>query len=119
MDAYQTIVNSRITLLLQRYSNPSPLSNKSCLSSTTATTSSTNGELRSALGRVYLQSGQIHKAETHFAVVAMDASVPGLTKVPNAAFVASARGDWVTASDVLHGLVEEDDANCAMCSIIR
>jgi len=119
MDAYQTIVNSRITPLLRRYSNPSPLSNKSCLSSTTATTSSTKGGLRSALGSVYLQSGQIDKAEAHFAVVAADASVPGPTKAPNAAFVASARGDWVTAGDVLRGLVEEDYANCAVCSIIR
>jgi len=77
-------------------------------------TSSTNGELRSALGRVYLQSGQIDKADAHFAVVAADANVPEPTKALNAAFVASARGDWVTAGDVLRGLVEEDDANYAV-----
>jgi len=42
---------------------------------TTTTTGSTNGELRSAPGRVYLQSGQIDKAEAHFAIVAADANV--------------------------------------------
>jgi len=60
---------------------------------------------------VYLQSGQIDKAEAHFAVVAADPSVPEPTKALNAAFVASAPGDWVMASEVLRGLVEEDDAN--------
>jgi hypothetical protein len=39
------------------------------------TTSSTNGKLRSALGRVYLQSGQNNKAEAYSTVVAADASV--------------------------------------------
>ena len=64
-------------------------------SSSSATT--TNGELRATLGRVYLQSGQIGEAEVHFAIVAADASVPEPTKGLNAAFVASARGDWEAA----------------------
>ena len=68
---------------------------------------------------MYLQSGQLDKAETHFAVVAADASVPEPIKALNAAFVASARGDWETAGEVLRGLVEEDDANYAVRSIIR
>ena len=83
-----------------------------------STTTTANGELRSALGRVYLQSGQIDKAEAHFALVAADASVPEPTKALNAAFVASARGDWDTAGEVLRGLVEEDDANYAVRSVI-
>jgi hypothetical protein len=60
---------------------------------------------------VYLQSGQIDEAEAHFAVVAADVSVPEPTKALNAAFVASARGDWDAAGEVWRGLVEEDDAN--------
>ena len=72
-----------------------------------------------ALGRVYLQSGQTDKAEAHFAVVTADASVPEPTKALNAAFVVSARGDWVTAGEVLRGLVEEDNATMPYASIIR
>lgn len=53
---------------------------------------STNSELRSVLGRVYLRSGQIGKAEAHLAVMAVDASVLDPTKVLNAAFVASVHG---------------------------
>ena len=63
---------------------------------------------------MYLQSGQIHEAEAHFAVLAADASVPEPTKALNAAFVASARGDWDAAGEVLRGLVEEDDGNYAV-----
>ena len=46
--------------------------------------------------------------------MAADASVPEPIKAFNAAFVASARGDWDTAGEVLRGLVEEDDANYAV-----
>jgi len=63
--------------------------------------SNTNGELRLALGRCASKSGQIGKAEAHFAIVAVDASVPEPTKALNAALVASARGDWVTAGQGL------------------
>ena len=66
-----------------------------------------------------LQSGQIGEAEAPFAVVAADASMPEPTKALNAAFVASARGDWDAAGEVLRGLVEEDDANYAVRSIIH
>ena len=47
------------------------------------------------------KSGQIGKAEAHFAVVAVDVSMPEPTKALNAAFVASVRGDWVTAGQGL------------------
>jgi hypothetical protein len=48
--------------------------------------------------------------------VTADAGVPEPTKALNAAFVASARGDWDAAGEVLRGLVEEDDANYAVRS---
>lgn len=70
--------------------------------------------MRSALGRVYLQAGQLDQAETHFAVVAADLSAPETTKALNAAFLASARGEWDTAGTLLRGLVEQDDANYAV-----
>jgi len=63
--------------------------------------SNRNGELRLVLGRCASKSGQIGKAEAHFAIVAMDTSVPELTKALNATFVASACGDWVTAGQGL------------------
>ena len=40
--------------------------------------------------------------------------MPEPTKGLNAAFVASARGDWDAAGEVLRGLVEEDDGNYAV-----
>lgn len=42
---------------------------------TTTTITTTNGELRSALGRVFFQSAQINKAETYPTIVAADASL--------------------------------------------
>ena len=45
--------------------------------------------------------------------------MPGSTKALNAAFVASARGDWVAAAELLRALVEEeDDANYAVRRVI-
>jgi Tfp pilus assembly protein PilF len=90
----------------------SPSSSPSSTSSSSTTTM--GGELRSALGRVYLQSGQLDKAEAHFAQVAADPNVPEASKALNAAFVASARGDWPAAGEILRRLVEEDDANYAV-----
>jgi hypothetical protein len=69
---------------------------------------------------VYLQAGQLDQAEAHFAAVAAaaddddDADAPETTKALNAAFLASARGDWDTAGTLLRGLVEQDDANYAV-----
>ena len=63
--------------------------------------SNTNGKLCLVLGRCASKSGQISKAEAHFAIVAVDASMPKLTKVLNATFVVSAYGDWVTAGQGL------------------
>jgi len=55
-----TTVNSRTTPQPSRYSSFLPSNNKRG-HQTTTTTGCTNGELRSALGRVYLQSGQIDR----------------------------------------------------------
>jgi len=75
----------------------------------------TNSELRSALGRVYLQAGQLDQAEAHLAAVAADPSAPEPTKALNAAFLASARGDWDKAGELLRGLlVVQDDVNYAV-----
>jgi len=63
--------------------------------------SNMNGKLRLALGRCASKSGQIGKAEAHFAIVAVDASMPKPTKALNAAFVVSVRGDWVIAGQGL------------------
>ena len=52
-------------------------------------------------------------------IVAASASVLESTKVLNAAFVASAHGDWDKAGEVFCGLVEEDDANYAVRSTIH
>jgi tetratricopeptide (TPR) repeat protein len=82
-------------------------------SSSSSTSTNTNSELRSALGRVYLQAGQLDQAEAHFAAIAADANAPETTKALNAAFLASARGDWEAAGTLLYGLVEQDDANYA------
>jgi Flp pilus assembly protein TadD len=87
--------------------------------------SSTNSELRSALGRVYLQAGQLDRAEAHFTAIATadagaGADAPESTKALNAAFLASARGDWDAAGTLLRGLVEQDDANYAVrCVVVR
>ncbi|KAH9000341.1 hypothetical protein EDB92DRAFT_1789692 [Lactarius akahatsu] len=71
-------------------------------------------ELRAALGRVYLQAGQLEKAEEHFAAVAADASgALESTKALNAAFLASARGEWDVASEILRELFAQDDSNYA------
>ena len=82
----------------------------------------TSSELRSALGRVYLQAGQLDQAKRHFEVVGAtlgattdkdddddDAKVvvvPESTKALNAAFMASACGEWETAGTILRGLVD-------------
>jgi tetratricopeptide (TPR) repeat protein len=85
----------------------------------------TSAELRAALGRVYLQAGQLDRAEAHFAAVAAAAADDGTlesTKALNAAFLASARGEWDAASEILRELFAQDDTNYAasimpICSV--
>ena len=79
--------------------------------------------MRAALGRVYLQAGQLDRAEAHFAAVAAAAAtaeddVGGgaleSTKKLNAALLASARGEWDAASEILRELFAQDDTNYAV-----
>ena len=80
--------------------------------------------MRAALGRVYLQAGQLDRAEAHFAAVAAAAEddveddVGGgaleSTKKLNAALLASARGEWDAASGILRELFAQDDTNYAV-----
>ena len=72
--------------------------------------------MRAALGRVYLQAGQLDRAEAHFVAVAAAADVPESTKALNKAFLASARGEWDAAAVILRELFAEDDTNYAVSS---
>ncbi|KAF8482741.1 hypothetical protein DFH94DRAFT_378858 [Russula ochroleuca] len=78
------------------------------------TSANTNSEVRSALGRGYLQAGQLNQAEAHFAAISADTNAPETTQALNAAFLASARGDWEAAGTLLRELVGQDDANYAV-----
>jgi tetratricopeptide (TPR) repeat protein len=78
------------------------------------TSANTNSELRSALGRGYLQAGQLNQAEAHFAAITVDTNAPVTTKALNATFLASARRDWEAVGMLLRELVEQDDANYAV-----
>lgn len=73
----------------------------------------TSADLRSALGRVYLQAGQLDRAEAHFTAVEAEDDVPESTKALNKAFLASARGEWDEAAVILRGLFAQDDTNYA------
>lgn len=73
----------------------------------------TSADLRSALGRVYLQAGQLDRAEAHFTAVEAEDNVPESTKALNKAFLASARGEWDEAAVILRGLFAQDDTNYA------
>jgi lipopolysaccharide biosynthesis regulator YciM len=73
-----------------------------------------SADLRSALGRVYLQAGQLDRAEAHFAAVEAEEDVPESTKALNKAFLASARGEWDAAAVILRELFAEDDTNYAV-----
>ena len=65
---------------------------------------------------MYLQAGQLDRAEAHFVAVAAAADVPESTKALNKAFLASARGEWDAAAVILRELFAEDDTNYAVSS---
>ncbi|KAG1907894.1 uncharacterized protein F5891DRAFT_997619 [Suillus fuscotomentosus] len=67
--------------------------------------------IRSAVGRIYLQSGYLAQAEAHFAVVEGDASVPQTLKDMNAALLACAEGNWARADELLQALVQAEPDN--------
>jgi lipopolysaccharide biosynthesis regulator YciM len=63
---------------------------------------------------VYLQAGQLDRAEAHFTAVEAEDDVPESTKALNKAFLASARGEWDEAAVILRELFAEDDTNYAV-----
>ena len=67
--------------------------------------------LRSAVGRMYLQSGYISLAARHFAAVAEDPSADMSMKAMNEALQASAEGDWNTAADALRTALASNPEN--------
>ncbi|TRM65609.1 hypothetical protein BD626DRAFT_221310 [Schizophyllum amplum] len=67
--------------------------------------------LRSAVGRIYLQAGDVHAAERHFAAVAADPGADTAQKETNTAVLAAARGEWAEASEVLRGLLDREQDN--------
>jgi len=67
--------------------------------------------IRSAVGRIYLQSGYLAQAAAHFAVVEGDASVPQTLKDMNAALLACAEGNWTRADELLQALVQAEPDN--------
>ncbi|KAM6497132.1 hypothetical protein JOM56_007605 [Amanita muscaria] len=67
--------------------------------------------LRSALGRIYLQAGNLHLAARHFAAASKDPAVEPTMKEMNAALFACADGQWERASETLRGLLEKDAEN--------
>ncbi|GLB41938.1 putative regulation of kinetochore assembly [Lyophyllum shimeji] len=68
-------------------------------------------ELRSSIGRIYLQSGEIQAATEQFEIVAADPVARQELKDMNAGLLASAEGDWVRASSILEGIIAKDANN--------
>ncbi|KAF5383712.1 hypothetical protein D9615_003662 [Tricholomella constricta] len=68
-------------------------------------------ELRSSIGRIYLQSGDIETAAKHFEAVAADPAASQELKDMNAGLLASAEGHWVRAASLLETLIAKDANN--------
>ncbi|KAJ7654415.1 hypothetical protein DFH06DRAFT_513816 [Mycena polygramma] len=69
----------------------------------------TSPALRSAVARIYLQSGNLGMAAHHFLIVAEDPGALPATKDMNAALLAAAEGDWAQAAEILEGRVLVDN----------
>ncbi|KAG6865157.1 hypothetical protein C0991_004767 [Blastosporella zonata] len=67
--------------------------------------------LRSSIGRIYLQSGEIHRAAKHFEIVSADPSAGQELKDMNAGLLACAGGDWATASRLFEESITRDANN--------
>ncbi|KAF8630143.1 hypothetical protein AX15_003096 [Amanita polypyramis BW_CC] len=67
--------------------------------------------LRSAVGRMYLQGGNLHMAARHFSEVAKDPAAEPTMKDMNAALFACADGQWERATATLRLLLEKDAEN--------
>ena len=75
--------------------------------------------LRSSVGRIYLQGGNIPMATEHFSLVAADPNATETMKQMNAAILASAQGNWTEASDNLKAILEKDSENYVVCSSFK
>ncbi|KAK1221061.1 hypothetical protein PQX77_016107 [Marasmius sp. AFHP31] len=69
--------------------------------------------LRSAIARIYLQSGHLSMAKKHIDIVDKDPNAEQSLKDMNKAFLSSANGDWATAGQVLQSILEADSENFA------
>ncbi|KAF9266892.1 hypothetical protein L218DRAFT_1066581 [Marasmius fiardii PR-910] len=69
--------------------------------------------LRSAIARIYLQSGHLSMAKKHIDIVNEDPNAEQSLKDMNKALLASANGEWETASQVLQRILEDDSENFA------
>ncbi|KAF8634596.1 hypothetical protein AX17_004185 [Amanita inopinata Kibby_2008] len=67
--------------------------------------------LRSSIGRMYLQAGNLHMAARHFAAAAKDPAAEPAMKEMNSALFACADGQWERASETLRKLLERDAEN--------
>lgn len=72
--------------------------------------------LRSAIARIYLQSGYMTKALKHFAVVDADPQASQTDKDMNAAILACAQGEWERAGNLCKKLLEADPEDFAVSS---
>ncbi|KAG6868957.1 hypothetical protein C0993_007171 [Termitomyces sp. T159_Od127] len=67
--------------------------------------------LRSSIGRIYLQSGEIQTAAKHFEIVSTDPSAGQELKDMNAGLLACAEGDWARASSLFEASIARDANN--------
>ncbi|KAG6831100.1 hypothetical protein H0H92_012777 [Tricholoma furcatifolium] len=67
--------------------------------------------LRSSIGRLYLQSGEIQTAIKHFNIVAADPSAGQDIKDMNAGLLACAEGNWALASSLFESSITRDANN--------
>ncbi|KAH7070899.1 hypothetical protein BKA62DRAFT_741091 [Auriculariales sp. MPI-PUGE-AT-0066] len=72
--------------------------------------------MRSAVARIYLQSGQMDVAEKHIGIVKTDAAATESTKALNAAFLAVAKGEWLEVQRALAPYLEKDPENAAVAN---
>jgi len=68
----------------------------------------TSPAIRSAVGRVYLQSGYVAMAAKHFDAVAQDSTAEPTLKSMNVALLYAADGDWPRAAIELQRLLQID-----------
>ncbi|KAJ7255526.1 hypothetical protein B0H12DRAFT_1016341 [Mycena haematopus] len=71
----------------------------------------TSAALRSAIARIYLQSGNLAMAAHHFTLVSQDADATPAMKDMNAALLAAAEGDWAHAGEILQTIILTEPDN--------